>query len=398
MIAAIVLGAGLSSRMGEEKLLLPLGNKKVLERTIEGVQDAGFANIIVVTRREVEENIEVYPDVVYLLNNHPERGQASSMAIAMNWLMTHRPDCEGVLFFLGDQPLMDRHLVRRIKKTILANPESIVQPRYQGRQGHPVAFGRPWFKSLSDTQGDLGGRTLIKDNRKSVIEVEGSETCTMDMDTHAEYRVIQHYFYEHNDLRQRLVVVRGAGDLATGTIRRLVQCGYAVVALEVEAPLVIRRTVSFATAITQGETMVEGVWATGTIRRLVQCGYAVVALEVEAPLVIRRTVSFATAITQGETMVEGVCARRCDTLEAVAETLYAGEVAVCVDPQASIVTKLAPRYLVDAILAKKNLGTTMDMAPVHTPSTMVSPWVMAVAKDTVRRMTKGASTSRATTA
>ena len=102
--------------------------------------------------------------------------------------------------------------------------------------------------------------------------------------------------------------------------------------------------------------------ATGCILRLVRCGFRVVALEVAEPSAIRRTVSFSEAMYDGVAWVEGVQAVRC---ERVPERWSSGDpVALLRDPEARSLAALAPIALVDAILAKRNLGTTRAMAPV----------------------------------
>lgn len=114
-----------------------------------------------------------------------------------------------------------------------------------------------------------------------------------------------------------LVVIRGAGDIATGVALRLHRAGMRVVMCDLPTPTSIRRTVCFSEAIRLGETRVEG--------------------------------------------VRGVLCPDAATARAVAR---AGDVAVLVDPEASCVAELAPDALVDAILAKRNLGTRRGMAPV----------------------------------
>lgn len=103
--------------------------------------------------------------------------------------------------------------------------------------------------------------------------------------------------------------------------------------------------------------------ATGVALRLYRAGLQIVMCEVETPTSIRRTVCFSEAVRQGEMEVEGVTARRAD-LEELPALLEAGIVPVLVDPAADCAAVLEPDAVVDAILAKRNLGTTMDMAPV----------------------------------
>jgi len=104
--------------------------------------------------------------------------------------------------------------------------------------------------------------------------------------------------------------------------------------------------------------------ASGTIYRLCQCGFAVIALEVEKPTVIRRTVAFASAVTDGEVTVEALTAIRCDAEKDIVQALETGKIPVCVDSKGAWIKKLNPLGVVDAILAKKNMGTTREMAPI----------------------------------
>ena len=104
--------------------------------------------------------------------------------------------------------------------------------------------------------------------------------------------------------------------------------------------------------------------ASGIALRLHRAGMQVVMCDLAVPTSIRRTVCFSEAIRLGETRVEGVRGVLCADAAAVRATAAAGNVAVLVDPDASCVRDLAPDVLVDAILAKRNLGTTRDMAPI----------------------------------
>ena len=103
--------------------------------------------------------------------------------------------------------------------------------------------------------------------------------------------------------------------------------------------------------------------ATAVGRRLHLCGFSVVHLEIAQPSVIRRTVAFATAVFQERITVEGVEAVFAPDVAAARALLARGRVAVLVDPGAASIPSLQPVVVVDAILAKRNLGTRLDMAP-----------------------------------
>ena len=103
--------------------------------------------------------------------------------------------------------------------------------------------------------------------------------------------------------------------------------------------------------------------ATGVAARLVRVGVSVVMADIAVPTCIRRTISFCEAIRLGEVQVEGIRARLAQTSAEALEITEAGDVTVVVDPQAQMLGELKPAAVVDAILAKRNLGTTRDMAP-----------------------------------
>jgi len=104
--------------------------------------------------------------------------------------------------------------------------------------------------------------------------------------------------------------------------------------------------------------------ASGIIHRLYMSGFKVIALEIEKPLSIRRTVSFSEAIYDGETSVEGVKAVFADNLKAALSILEDENVPVLIDEKGLSINQIKPVAVVDAILAKKNMGTHKNMAPV----------------------------------
>lgn len=104
--------------------------------------------------------------------------------------------------------------------------------------------------------------------------------------------------------------------------------------------------------------------ATGTIHKLHRCGFKVVILEIEKPSAIRRTVCFSEAIYEDKTIVENVICEKANDLEEVYSILDRNNIPIIIDPYGEYIEKLNPLVVVDAILAKKNLGTKIDMAPI----------------------------------
>ena len=142
-----------------------------------------------------------------------------------------------------------------------------------------------------------------------------------------------------------LIICRGAGDLATGIIHRLHRAGHRVIALETDYPAAIRRQVSFCEAVYDGSAAVEGVTA-----RLV-------------PALTDAETDTETYSGINDTPAAHIASEKWDSsvIEAVLE---AGEVPLLIDPKGESIALLKPDVVVDAIIAKKNLGTTIDMAPL----------------------------------
>ena len=102
--------------------------------------------------------------------------------------------------------------------------------------------------------------------------------------------------------------------------------------------------------------------STGTIYRLFRAGFPVLALESDRPSAIRRKVAFSEVVYDGTTTVEDLTAVRISDAGEAETILAQGKVPLLVDPAGESIRQLKPEVLVDAILAKKNLGTTMEMA------------------------------------
>lgn len=104
--------------------------------------------------------------------------------------------------------------------------------------------------------------------------------------------------------------------------------------------------------------------ATGTIMKLYKCGFSVLILEIPTPSAIRRNVAFSEAVYQGTQTVEDVTCYLAQNVREAVQLLEEGKLTLLVDPDGACLQELHPLALVDGILAKRNLGTTRDMAPI----------------------------------
>ncbi|MFX4261006.1 selenium-dependent molybdenum cofactor biosynthesis protein YqeB [Pelotomaculum propionicicum] len=104
--------------------------------------------------------------------------------------------------------------------------------------------------------------------------------------------------------------------------------------------------------------------ATGCAWRLFRSGFEVVMTELPQPLVVRRTVAFAEAVYAGSAQVEGVEAVLAENIDKALELLKSGRIPVLVDPEALVVSQIQPLAFIDAVMAKRNTGTKINDAPL----------------------------------
>ena len=154
-----------------------------------------------------------------------------------------------------------------------------------------------------------------------------------------------------------LIICRGAGDLATGIIHRLHRAGHRVIALETDYPAAIRRQVSFCEAVYDGSAAVEGV----TARLVPALTDAETYTEIDAET--GTEIDTETYSGLNDTPAAHIASEKWDR-SAIEAVLEAGEVPLLIDPTGESIALLKPDVVVDAIIAKKNLGTTINMAPL----------------------------------
>jgi len=104
--------------------------------------------------------------------------------------------------------------------------------------------------------------------------------------------------------------------------------------------------------------------ATGVAHRLKQCGFNIVMTEISEPTMVRRTVAFSQAVYDKEVEVEGIKAVLASEKQDIYNIIEAGNIAILVDEDANIVDEIKPDIIIDAIIAKKNLGTHIDDAKI----------------------------------
>ena len=189
-VAAIVLAAGLSRRMGQPKLLLDLGGAPVIRRTVEQLRDAGLAPVIVVTgpERGGIETALADLSVTWALNPAPEGGQSGSV---VSGIAAVPAECGAAVVALGDQPTVSAAVVRALVAAWQETAKPIAAPVYRDGRGNPVLFARAIFPELLLRTGDEGARGVVQQDTGRVALVPVDTPMPPDVDTPEDYAKVR---------------------------------------------------------------------------------------------------------------------------------------------------------------------------------------------------------------
>ena len=188
MISAVVLAAGQAQRLGQPKLFLPLRGKPVLQWVLESALASDLDEIVCVTRelRSAQRQLDLNDErLLWLTNYAADRGQ-STLVIAGLWATS--PKSDGVMFLVGDQPLIPKELINALIKKFTSSPAWIVAPSFKNEPRNPVLFRRDLFSELLQLTGDRGGRAVIDKHKKKTALVEWKDEIPfLDLDVHEDY-------------------------------------------------------------------------------------------------------------------------------------------------------------------------------------------------------------------
>jgi CTP:molybdopterin cytidylyltransferase MocA len=191
-LAGVILAGGSSRRMGRPKAALELDGEPFVARIARLMADSGVAPRVVVAGEHARDTWAALPasgDVVPLSNPAPDRGQLSSLAIALRWLLERAPECAGALVALVDHPAVAAGTYRALHAAFAgaAPPAAIFLPTHRGRRGHPVVFARALWSELLGLPDSAGARAAVRADPARVVEVPVDDPGILrDVDTPAD--------------------------------------------------------------------------------------------------------------------------------------------------------------------------------------------------------------------
>jgi len=190
LIAAIVLAAGLSTRMGRPKLTLPIAEKTVLERVLDAFRSSKVDEIVVVLgadAAQIRRSVK-FGDERVVINPDYRRGMSGSLKTGLGAV---EKQADAVIIALGDQPLLAPRTIDGMVDEYLASRAPVVVPVYRGRRGNPVLFDRSLFAQIMRIEGDRGAKSVVNGNEAGLRELRVEDRGTlMDIDTPSDYRKV----------------------------------------------------------------------------------------------------------------------------------------------------------------------------------------------------------------
>jgi molybdenum cofactor cytidylyltransferase len=188
MIGAMILAAGESKRMGKPKLLLPFGEKTIIETIVEIVVSSRVEKTLVILgsdREKIEEKIKNFP-VEFAYNRDWRSGMLSSVQCGFKVLAG---DAHGVLVVLGDQPKISTTVINKLIDAYRSSGKGIVLPVYRGERGHPVLLDVKYRGDVANLSPETGLRGTVYNHPEDILEVEvESPSILKDIDDMSDYK------------------------------------------------------------------------------------------------------------------------------------------------------------------------------------------------------------------
>ena len=188
-IAAVVLAAGRSSRMGRPKMALPWGDTTVIGQVVRTILAAEIETIIVVTGASQQAVSEALRGFTISLVHNPAYQSGEMLSSIQTGLTALSPEVVAALVFLGDQPLVQPEVIRSICSDYSSSPKEIIIPSYQGRRWHPLLIDRALWPAVLALRHPATLRDFINSHPERIAYTPvQTDSVLRDLDTPDDYR------------------------------------------------------------------------------------------------------------------------------------------------------------------------------------------------------------------
>jgi molybdenum cofactor cytidylyltransferase len=189
-IGAVVLAAGLSSRMGVQKLLLPWTGKTVIETVVDTLIRSKITGIVVVTGRDAVQIASVLKSKPVQVIYNPDFADGNMVTSLRTGLKALQNRVDAILMVLADQPQMMETTVKLLVDEWNQHPDSLCIPSYQMHRGHPWVIPARLWGNLNSLDSHQTMRDFIRINEREIqyIVVE-TATILADLDTPEDYAI-----------------------------------------------------------------------------------------------------------------------------------------------------------------------------------------------------------------
>lgn len=190
-VVGIILAAGLSTRMGQPKLVLKIDGIPIIAKVARAALESRLKRIVLVSGGHINDIGRALNDLIFhvklnqVTNLHPELGMSTSLGIGISHIAF---EASGAMIILADQPFLTTEIIDHLLKEWSKDSSQIVVPTVMGRKTTPVIFPKQLFSELKEVMGDMGGREIIDRHAHNVALVEiGTIYDDSDVDSFSDY-------------------------------------------------------------------------------------------------------------------------------------------------------------------------------------------------------------------
>ena len=186
-VGCLLMAAGNAVRFGENKLTACFAGRSLFGLALETIPGELFSRVTVVSQYPalLEEAAQAGFDTI--LNDRPEDGISRTIRLGTQAMA----NCDGILYMVADQPLLQAGTVRRIVQTWQAHPDGITAAAHNGRRGNPCLFASRFFPELCALSGDRGGSSVIRQHAAALRLVETDAQELFDCDTKQALEILK---------------------------------------------------------------------------------------------------------------------------------------------------------------------------------------------------------------